>query len=183
MTNGYSADDLLDFLTHASKRGLVPAATAQALAVACRNVFGVLDPDERNDIRSTDIDGVIKRFTNKRARDFSPASLKEYDRRVHRAVDLFLKWRESPADFSVRTRTTRAPKKDRNGRAEQVTVPAPEIKLAEPAERNAPQTIDGYQSAFPVRPGRVVTIANIPYDLTAAEAERLASFVRMLAAQ
>lgn len=38
-----------------------------------------------------------------------------------------------------------------------------------------------YRSAVPVRPGIVVSIVNIPYDLTKAGAERLASFVRMLA--
>jgi hypothetical protein len=40
-----------------------------------------------------------------------------------------------------------------------------------------------YQSSLPVRPGLVVTLTNIPYDLTGAEAERLASFIKMLAVE
>lgn len=38
-----------------------------------------------------------------------------------------------------------------------------------------------YRSSVPVRPGLVVTLVNIPNDLTRAEAERIAGFVRMLA--
>ena len=46
MANGYSADDLLEFLDHAGDKGLMPAATAQALAVATRNVLGILSDVE-----------------------------------------------------------------------------------------------------------------------------------------
>ena len=46
MANSYSADDLLEFLDHAGDKGLMPAATAQALAVATRNVMGILAEDE-----------------------------------------------------------------------------------------------------------------------------------------
>jgi hypothetical protein len=179
MANGYSVDDLLDFLAHASQRGLMPAATAQALAVASRNIFGVLDDTERADLRKADLEAIIKRFANKRARDFNPSSLKEYGRRVQRAVDLFLQWRENPADFSVKTRTTNVGrKKDRNSRADPLTVGSPDADLA---DRSTVRIQGGYQSSFPVRPGRVVTISNVPEDLSVAEAERLAQFVKMLA--
>lgn len=179
MANGYSTDDLLDFLAHASDKGLMPAATATALGVASRNVLGVLDASEREDLRKLDIEGVIKRFNNKRARDFNPASLKEYGRRVHRAIDLFLSWRGDPANFSVKTRaSSNARKKDRTNRPEPVTV---ETENGE--EPMAPHDIGGYRSAFPVRPGIVVTISNIPADLTPTEAERLATFIRMLAVE
>ena len=36
-------------------------------------------------------------------------------------------------------------------------------------------------SSLPVRPGVVVTLGNIPNDLTKAEADRLAEFIKMLA--
>lgn len=181
MANGYSVADLLDFLTHAGDKGLMPAATAQALAVASRNVLGVLDGDEPDDIRRLDLDGVIKRFNNKRARDFNPSSLKEYGRRVRRAVELFLNWRENPANFTVKTRTTtNARRKDHVSR--------PEPSATEPSKMGGAsvtpaQETGGYQSAFPIRPGTVVTVLNIPSDLTPAEAERLATFVRMLAVE
>ncbi len=67
MANGYSKADLLDFLAHASDKGLMPAATATALGVASRNVLGVLGDDEGDDLRKLDLEAVIKRFNNKRA--------------------------------------------------------------------------------------------------------------------
>ena len=177
MTNTASLDDLLEFLTHASERGLMPAATAQALAVACRNVFGVLDEKERAALPVADLEAVIKRFANKRAKDFNPTSLKEYGLRVKRAVELYLRWRQSPADFSVKTRSTRTARRKEAGRMDQAASTTsgslPELTLA------SGQT--GYPTAFPIRPGQVVTISNIPYDLSAAEAERFALFVRLLA--
>jgi len=179
MANAYSLDDLLEFLDHAGDRGLMPAATAQALAVATRNVLGVLSDQERNDLSQQDIDSVIKRFNNKRARDFNPSSLKEYARRVHRAVDLFLAWREDPANFTVKTRSTPAVRKKEKGKTQ--ATPAPESGFDQPDERQ-PQS-GTYHSAVPVRPGVVVTLSHVPHDLTRAEAERLASFVRMLAVE
>ena len=176
MANAYSLDDLLDFLDHAGDRGLMPTATAQALAVASRNVLGVLGEQERLDLSRQDLDGVIKRFNNKRAKDFSPSSLKEYARRVHRAVELFLTWREDPANFTVKTRVTTGTRKKEKGKSSstQETESEPNHSDQRPP---APGT---YNSAMPVRPGVVVMLSNVPYDLTRAEAERLANFVRML---
>lgn len=180
MANQYSVDDLLEFLAHASDKGLMPAATATALGVATRNVLGVLDPSEREDIRNINLAAVIKRFNNKRAKDFNPSSLKEYGRRVHRAVELFLSWRGDPATFTVKTRaTSNGKKKDRAVRPEPVAVVHGDAD--EPVA--AAHDVGGYRSAFPIRPGTVVTVSNIPSDLTPTEAERLAKFVRMLAVE
>lgn len=40
---------------------------------------------------------------------------------------------------------------------------------------------DSFETTVPVRQGQLVTISNVPKDLTAAEAIRLAEFVKMLA--
>lgn len=176
MANTYSLDDLLDFLDHAGDRGLMPAATAQALAVATRNVLGVLSEQERKDLSQHDLASVIKRFNNKRAKDFTPSSLKEYARRVHRAVELFLTWREDPANFNVKTRATGGARKRDKGKG---ASPQPESEFDQ-SDQRLPQS-GTYHSAIPVRPGVVITLSNVPYDLTKGEAERLAGFVRMLA--
>ena len=187
MANAYTMEDVLDFLTYASERGLMPAATATALGVAVRNVLGVLDEDERRDLGGQDMDAVVKRFTNKRARDFNPTSLKEYGRRVRRALDLYESWRSDPANFSIKTRATNAGgKKQRNGVAgasSRLTADPSQPELREPVPAPLPPPGGGYTSAIPIRADWVVTVANVPVDLTAAEAERLAKFVRMLAVE
>jgi len=178
MANAYSADDLLEFLDHAGDKGLMPAATAQALAVATRNVLGILTDDEKSDLRQVDLDAAIKRFTNKRAKDFNPSSLKEYGRRIRRAVDLFLSWREDPANLAVKTRTTAGPRK------REKELGSDEFMARGTSTEQVPDEVAGtYRSAIPIRPDLVVTLVNIPNDLTSAEAERIAGFVRMLALQ
>lgn len=191
MPNKHSAEDVLDFLAHAGERGLMPAATAQALAVATRNVFAVLDESEKSDLPLHDLDSVIRRFNNKRARDFTPTSLKEYARRVRRAADLYLKWKNDPANFSVRTRATSPRSKAADRAKVRITQ---SMQSNDPDENDgftaqpypcspSPGAGDGYATAFPVRAGQVVTVSNIPLDLTNAEADRLAQFIRMLAPQ
>jgi hypothetical protein len=176
MANAYSADDLLEFLDHAGDKGLMPAATAQALAVATRNVVGILSDDEKADLSRLELDAAIKRFTNKRAKDFNPTSLKEYGRRIKRAVELYLSWREDPANFAIKTRATNAPRRKEKGPGN-----------GEPAKREAftdnfpEETAGTYRSSVPIRPGLVVTLVNIPNDLTRGEAERIAEFVKLLA--
>ncbi|MDA8365254.1 MAG: hypothetical protein M0Z84_15930 [Gammaproteobacteria bacterium] len=178
MANAYSADDLLEFLDHADDKGLMPAATAQALAVATRNVLGILSDAEKADLSQLDLDAAVRRFTNKRAKDFTPTSLKEYGRRIRRAVELFLSWREDPASFTVKTRATSGPRK------REKELGSDEWKTKDLSAEQAPNEVAGtYRSAVPIRPGLVVTLVNIPYDLTSAEAERIAGFVRMLALQ
>lgn len=175
MANEYSADDLLEFLDHAGDKGLMPVATAQALAVATRNVLAILSDSERADLSQMDLDTVIRRFANKRAKDFNPSSLKEYGRRVRRAVALFLGWREDPANFTIKTRTTSASRKKDKGSANN------ELAMSDAAEQAPDEVAGTYRSSVPVRPGLVVTLINIPNDLTSAEAERIAGFVKMLA--
>lgn len=181
MATDYSVEDLLEFLNHASDRGLMPAATAQSLAVAARSVLGVLSESEHADVRALDIESVTKRFSNKRAKDFTPASLREYSRRLQKAVSLFLTWRDDPAGFSVPTRATSPTRKRDPKVRDEFTSVQPSNESHERALGSSSDARRGFQSAFPIRAGQVVVISNIPSDLTAAEADRLATFVRMLA--
>jgi hypothetical protein len=179
MTNQYSLDDLIDFLDHTRKKGLMPAATAQALAVASRNVIGVLDNEEQENIAGIDIDATIKRFNNKRAKDFTPESLKVYGSRVRRAIELFEQWKTNPAEFSVKTRNSSPRRTLTKLRQNFVENEEPSVS---PLDLQIPTSRPGtFQSSCPVGPGRVITLSNIPEDLTSNEAGKLANFVKMLA--
>jgi hypothetical protein len=184
MATEYGTDAVLDFLTHAGERGLIPPGTASALSVGCRTVFAILEENESLDLRSVDLDRVVARFFNRRAKDFNPSSLKEYARRVHRAWALFSSWKADPANFRAATRTTTAKtsrdSKMRNGgvaSVESLHAPLSTVQL-----ESAPTTVfpDTFSSSFPVRRGHLVAISNIPHDLTVEEAERLAAFVTLL---
>lgn len=180
METEYSLEGLLDFLSHAADRGLMPAATAQALAVAARNVFGLLTDTEKADLRKIDVAQATQRFTYKRAADYSPATLKEYRNRVGRAIELFMRWRDDPANFKVKTRSTKA-SRARSGKQESDAPGRLTVDLAdEPTRATQPASPDGFETSFPVRPGVVVTLSNVPDDLTKAEAERLIAFIGLL---
>jgi len=189
MANAYSADELLGFLDHAADKGLMPAATATALAVATRNVLHILAEGEREDVRQLDLDAVFRRFQNKRARDFSTDTLKEYGRRFRRAVELFTSWRDDPANFRVKTRATAPQRRPKNGAADRdvppvaPTVAAPERNVPMPPSVAPSAAAGTYQTVVPIGRERFVTLANVPVDLTATEAERLAAFIRMLPAE
>lgn len=179
----YGAAAVLDFLAHAGERGMLPAATASALAVACRTVFEILDAEDAEDLRRVDLDRLVKQFSNKRARDFNPSSLKEYGRRVKRAWDLFSDWKSDPANFAPKTRTTAPAKRaKRLGRSEltEAVPTAPLSKVLEAAHPKVTSMPDSFSTAFPIRRGHIVTLNNIPDDLTAEEAERLASYIKLL---
>ncbi len=182
----YGSAAVLDFLAHASDRGMLPAATAGALAVACRTVFEILEPAEAEDLRAVDLDRLVSRFVNKRARDFNPSSLKEYGRRVKRAWELFSAWKSDPANFSPKTRSTvvrKGVKRIERVPSETGSVPTPAASApSDVGSAEAYEMRGAFNSAFPIRRGHVVTIANIPADLTGEEAERLASYVRLLGA-
>jgi hypothetical protein len=182
MPDGYSSSDVFDFLDHAAARGLIPATTARGLAIASRNVLGVLSDEETQDVRGIDLESAVRRFQNKRARDFTPSSLRTYEQRTRRAITEFLAWREDPANFRTRTRNTAPRKREENSRE---TEPAlfDDVSLAPQPARIPQYNGTGYQTALPLRPGHVVFISNVPENLTAAEAERLANFVRMLAVE
>ena len=177
MSNTYSVDELMGFLDHAAEKGLMPPATATALAVACRNVLSVLSDVEKADVARLDLTNVVKRFQNKRAKDFTPDTLKEYGRRLQRAVNLFLQWREDPANFHAPTRAT-SPSRRRKTPAEQGPEGDFAATTSAPSFTAAPGT---YQTAIPLGTNRIVTLLNVPADLTKDEAKRLAAFVQMLA--
>ncbi len=176
MTANYSADELLAFLDHAAEKGLMPAATATALQVASRTVFAILTDQERADVRKLDLDAVTRRFENKRARDFTPGSLKTYGSRVRRAVAQFITWRDDPGNFRPKTRSTAAMRTRRQ--AQEIEHSGEDLT---DSARTPPSAPGSYQTAFPLRPGTVVSFLNIPEDLTPAEAKRLSDFITMLA--
>lgn len=132
-------------------------------------MFAVLSEPEKDDVRQLDLDSVFTRFQNKRAKDFTPDTLTEYRRRVKKATQLFLNWKENPVGFRAPTRTTRVSKK----RTDDPDDMAPETLV--------PSSPGAYQTAVPLGPNRVVMLSNVPSDLTPAEADRLAAFVKMLA--
>jgi hypothetical protein len=187
--NMYSTSDVLDFLEHAGDRGLMPPATAQALAVACRRIFEILDDGERADVRKLDLDELAQRFANKRASDFRPDSLKEYQRRLKRAVDGFISWREDPTSYRAPRRASKSSKDTKQPgvrSSAQLSEDHPTVANSSrsrddhaPAAHRVSDADRYFDTNFPLRAGHVVTVRGVPIDMTKAESDRLAQFLAM----
>ncbi|MDZ4744975.1 MAG: hypothetical protein SGJ05_03120 [bacterium] len=182
MINTSTVAEVLEFLEQASTRGLMPAATAGALASAVRSIQSVLSDAEQQDVRSLDLEAVIKRFNNKRSLDFNPSSLNEYGRRFQRAVQLYISWNDDPANFAVKTRSTAKKKlilgEHSPGAYDIRTHP---VQLAPSSERNT--NAGSFTTSLPIRADWVVSLVNVPSDLTEVEAEKLRKFIGLLVSE
>src|SRR5947207_1883583 len=67
-----SSKALLHHWRWAAEKGLMNTNTAGGIRAACAQVIGVLDEQEQADVTQLDVEAVLKRFENLKAKDFKP---------------------------------------------------------------------------------------------------------------
>ena len=159
--SAYSVEALVDFLRNGSCHGLMPEATASAFIVAVQNVLGVLEDGENKDIRT--VDRVIEWMNDEGEKNNSTQSLNVYKQRTGIAIEYFLRWKNDPSNSKMPMGVRR-----RHGLNEQQ------------AKMKGVQSLDGYDTALPIRSGRIIGLTNIPFNLTRAEAKQLSEFIELL---
>lgn len=168
---------LLDFQDYLSKKGLMNKATASARKAAVNKVLGILDEAEAGDVSTLDIDKVMSRFHNLEGSKYTPSSLNIYKSRVKSAIDDFLRYQKDPLNFK--------PAGQNVGRAERVKTPTPsDVAPHKEVHRNSP--IEAPPAAvnilpIPIRPELTIKIQGLPFDLTAAEANKIANVIKAMA--
>lgn len=178
---------LIAFLTWTIEKSELPAATASAMRTASAKVLSVDEGWEDLDLRNVDTEDLLRRFTNRSRSEYTEKSLAVYRQRFLKSVGMYLAFL-SEGDW--RPRNGRTPVTARNGtprnggarhseaKAEPAPSPAPT-----PAVAHTPLTAHAeglIEYPFPVRPGLRARL-NLPEDLTPAEAERVAAFIKTLA--
>src|SRR5262245_13684578 len=98
----YSRAALARFIEFVVAKGLVHPATAQGWRVATAKVLEELSPSEEADVRTIDVESTFKAFLNRYPGRLSPASVGEYRRRVHRAIEEFVRWMADPGGYAFR---------------------------------------------------------------------------------
>lgn len=169
----YTAEALLNFLKQAGMEGLINPATARARRKALEQLAGELTEDERADIRQIDVDDLLSRFHKLEGSSIRSETLQIYGQRVAAALTEYLDWLENPESFTrARRERMRA-----FSRGESLT---PEQQAA---ERVTLEAIENPSDVVPVpiRDDHTVYLANLPLDLTAEEAARIARVVRAFA--
>lgn len=181
MTTGRTKTEFLSFLDFLSDKGLLTKATAQSRKAAANKVFAILDADEAQDVTAIDLDELMYRFSNLEGQKYKPQSLQVYKSRIRSSLDDFISYKDNPLAFrpalqsrakglkksnSVASTLSQAVKgKDASGE-EQSTFPTP--IQTRPSDEILP---------IPLRQGLTVKIAHLPFDLTPAEAKKIANII------
>lgn len=173
--------DMESFIGTASAKGWIGATSGKAISSTLRRLRSTLEEHEAQDVHEIDAADVLRRFQNKN-RDVSGGSLNAYQSRLSSAIKMYLEWRENRAGWRPRSSGGRPPKSatksnpkpSRKGQAAEDTPP-------DPGTHSIDRPDDSKLSyPFPLREGVVVRLNGLPPDLTGAEVERIARFLRVL---
>lgn len=169
---------LVDFWRWVAEKGLMNTNTAGALRAACAQVLGILDDWETLDVRALDVDDVLRRFVNKRSKDFKPETLEAYKRRFVLAVREFLKYANDPSSWKPPAQE-RAARRGRERAADSTEPDEPSVTTtSRPAAPSAP--VSGLvEYPFPLREGRFAYL-RLPVDLNQADVKRLTAYLNTL---
>lgn len=168
---------LLGFLDWLGSKGLMARNTAFGRKAACSNVLGVLDPEEQQDVTQVDLDQAMKRFANLHGKRYTPKSLQVYEGRVRRSVGDFNRYLADPSNFKVNAGAART-KPSNGGKARKGPATDEDVPAVVAASVGS-TTANVYP--IPIRADLVVRIHGLPFDLTTAEAEKIANVVRAMA--
>lgn len=180
--NEKSLEGLIDFLDYTAKKGLTPKNTAASRKAAVSKVFGVLDPEERGDVTALDLDDVMNRFFNLQGKDYKPDSLGVYRSRVGRAIEDYKRYLDDPAGFKPGRQLKKLkPTATRSEAPTNKTKRARDAESLRQEQVHQPVTASANVFPIPIRPNVVVRINGLPFDLSPAEAEKIANVVKAMA--
>jgi hypothetical protein len=173
----YTPERLLDFLREAPTQGVLNPAVARSRANAIEQLFTELTPDERADIRRIDVDRLAGRLHKIQGSTIRAEVLDLYRSRVHEALVDYLAWLKNPTTFSTISGNTL--RRDIRGIVPDTTS-AEEARALEDIALATSERRKDFISV-PLRDGVTVYITNLPLDLSAAEAGRIARVLAALA--
>jgi hypothetical protein len=177
MANERSRQKLLEFLDYLAEKGLMAKATIAARKAAAGKVLGILSDEEANDVINLDLNDVMTRFHNLEGRGYTPGSLSTYLSRLKSAVDDFKSYLENPLAFrpSVQMRDKRKP----DGKKDDST---PNTEQQPSVERHAVKVpLSSSILPIPIRADVTIFVQGLPYNLTEAEANKIANVIRAMA--
>ena len=178
MNDERSREKLLEFLDYLADKGLVAKGTAAARRAAANKLLGILSEEEARDITKLDLDEVMSRFQNLEGSSYTPGSLKTYLSRVRAAVEDFDAYVNNPLGFRPNIRKRERPKasakKPDEAKAAATATNPVRVEPTSPPMSNSIVPI-------PIRQDTTVFVQGLPFDLSEAEAERIANVIRAMA--
>lgn len=177
-----SLDALLGFLDWTAEKGLMAKNTVGGRKAAVASVLGVLDPEEKGDVTAVDLDSVMTRFVNLQGKKYNTSSLNVYKSRTNAAINDFQRWLDDPLTFKPQSNKT-----EKRGGGKAPKPPKPAESTNQASEYQTTNTAAPAHQAtanvfpIPIRENVVVRIHGLPFDLSHAEAEKIANVVKAMA--
>lgn len=173
----------LEFLEYVGQKGLMAQATARARKAAVSKVLGILDEDEASDVTSIDLNAIMSRFGHLQGKEYTPESLGAYKSRVKAALEDFASYVENPLAFKPNVRTRE--RKPTSGKASYSASRSTSESLSSEAPRRSASAVAGPMAnsilPIPIRADLTVHVQGLPFDLTEAEAKKIASVIQAMA--
>jgi site-specific recombinase XerC len=178
MDNKRTREALAQFLDYLGAKGLMPQATVQARKATASKVLGILQDSEADDVTSVDVEDVMRRFGHLHGQQYTPGSLATYQSRLRATLDDFRSYLSNPLAFrpapAARPRTVSKAAKNAS------TAPRQEVR-SEPSRSNPVPMATANILPIPLRADLTVYIQGLPFDLSEAEAKKIAAVVTAMA--
>lgn len=173
----FAATSLLEFLRQAPEQGLLNSAVAKSRYAAADQLFTELDVNERADIRLIDLDDLVSRLHKIEGSTIRPDVVELYKTRVQAALTDYLKWLGDARNYvSIGGEASRREKRDAiYGQEHSEESKALEGIVLATSERKLDLV------SVPLREAVTVYVANLPLDLTAQEARKIAKVIEAMA--
>ncbi len=181
MDGSKSKEALAEFLTYLADKGLMASGTVSARKAAASKVLGILEGDEANDVTILDLDDVIARFGRLHGKNYTPESLAAYRSRLKSALNDFKSYLDNPLAFRPNIQIRDKP----SGKTPKETQDSIKISTGEPRTETSRPISSPLASSnilpIPIRADLTVYIQGLPFDLSEAEARKIAGVVSAMA--
>ena len=173
----YSLEQLQEFLREAPVAGLLNPAVAKSRGAALEQVVRELTPAECADVRQIDVDEVCDRLYKIEESSVRPEVIELYNKRLKATFTDYIAWVNDSKSFrSVGGDRAKANKRGPRPDAER----AAETRALEETSLTTSEWAPGLLS-IPLRDELSVFVHNLPFDLSADEARKIARVIEALA--
>ncbi|WP_374468129.1 hypothetical protein [Ferrovibrio sp.] len=173
-----SREALSEFLDYLANKGLMAKATAQARKAAASKILGILDDAEAADVTAIDLDDVVGRFQRLYSKNYTPQSLVTYKSRLGSALDDFRSYLSNPLAFRPAINNRERPKAKAVKESDEAPTREPKTESSRP--HSVPIATSNIVP-IPIRADLTVYVQGLPFDLTEAEARKIAAVITAMA--
>jgi hypothetical protein len=172
----YTHERLVQFLRQSTIEGLLNPAIAKSRLNALEHLSVELTDNEKNDLRLIDVDVLCLRLHKLQDSSIRPEVLELYNKRLKAALVDYFSWLDNPSSFfSVGGDTI---KKDKRYKSSDKENSHEQKALEEIALATSEAATDIF--SIPLREDCTIYLQNLPLDITADEAEKIANVVKAL---